>query len=103
VPDLATAALIVGATASGAWHSVLSASMAVVTPTPSPSPEFDESVVTPGPVGFIVVFGIAVITVLLILDMVRRVRRVRLRQELEAEELLARAAAGDASRNSPNP
>lgn len=84
--DLATAALLVGTKLSRATDVVLSAT------TPSPQPEFDETIVTPGPIGFLVIFGIAVITVLLILDMVRRIRRVRLRQELEAEALLARAA-----------
>ena len=29
-----------------------------VTPTPSPAPEFDETIVTPGPAGFIVIFAI---------------------------------------------
>lgn len=102
MPHLATAAALVGSVASTAGHSVLSALLTVATPTPTPPPEFDESLVTPGPVGFLVVFGIAAITVLLILDMVRRVRRVRLRQEIEAEAQLARAAADEASDSPPN-
>lgn len=89
--DLPTAALTFGTKLSLAAGAAMSAT----TPTPTPQPEFDESIVTPGPVGFLVIFGIAVITVLLILDMVRRIRRVRLRQELEAEALLARAAETD--------
>ena len=38
--------------------------------------------VSPGVVGFLVWFAIAVITVLLILDMTRRIRRTRYRGEL---------------------
>lgn len=52
------------------------------TPTPSPTPPLNDALVTPGPWGFAIVFGIAVITVLLILDMTRRIRRVRYRSEL---------------------
>lgn len=51
-------------------------------PTPSPSAGFDPNSVTPGPLGFLVVFAIAVLTVLLILDMTRRVRRARYRGEI---------------------
>jgi len=46
--------------------------------------------VTPGWVGFVITFLIAIVTVALILDMTRRVRRVRYRAEvremLDAEE-----------------
>lgn len=60
------------------------------TPTPTPSPGFDETAVTPGPLGFAIVFVIAVVTVLLILDMTRRIRRTRYRAEvrerLESEQ-----------------
>ncbi|MBX3098412.1 MAG: hypothetical protein KF761_02430 [Salinibacterium sp.] len=62
-------------------------------PTPTPAPgEFtgDVNAVTPGIVGFAVTFLIAAITVLLILDMVRRVRRVRYRAEVQ-EKLAAEA------------
>jgi hypothetical protein len=51
-------------------------------PTPSPTPSFNPDVVTPGVVGFITVFLITVVTVLLILDMTRRIRRARYRGEL---------------------
>lgn len=51
--------------------------------------DFDENSVTPGWVGFAITFGVAVITVLIVIDMVRRVRRVRyrgeIRERLEAE------------------
>jgi hypothetical protein len=51
------------------------------TPTPSPSPSFNPDVVTPGPAGFIAIFLLTLVTVLLIIDMVRRIRRVRYRSE----------------------
>jgi hypothetical protein len=66
--------------------------LAVATPTPSPLPNtsLDETLISPGWIGFIVIFAIAVATVLLIIDMTRRVRRVRYRSEvrdmLAAEE-----------------
>ncbi|CAN5252635.1 hypothetical protein BH09ACT3_BH09ACT3_13020 [soil metagenome] len=51
--------------------------------------DFDENSVTPGWVGFAITFGVAVLTVLIVIDMMRRVRRVRyrgeIRQQLEAE------------------
>ncbi len=56
--------------------------------TPSPKP-FDENTVTPGWVGFVITFAIGVITILLVVDMTRRLRRARyrgeIRQQLEAE------------------
>ena len=67
-------------------------------PTPAPG-EFtgDANSVTPGVVGFVVTFLIAAITVLLIIDMTRRVRRVRYRAEVQ-EKLAAEAAeAADGS------
>lgn len=67
--------------------------LAVVTPSPTPSPGFDPTTVTPGWVGFVITFGIALLTVLLIVDMTRRVRRVRYRSEVR-EKLAAEEAAG---------
>ncbi len=59
------------------------------TPTPSPTAPADD-LVSPGILGFIAIFAVAVITVLLIVDMTRRIRRVRYREEvrerLEAEQ-----------------
>lgn len=66
--------------------------------TPSPIPEFtgDPNSVTPGAIGFAVTFAVAIATVLLVIDMTRRVRRVRYRAEI-AEKLDAeQAAAGQA-------
>ncbi len=70
--------------------STLYAAVTVVTDDTVP---FDPNTVTPGIVGFLATFGVAVAVVLLIIDMVRRVRRVNLRQavkeKLDAEEKLA--------------
>jgi hypothetical protein len=55
------------------------------TPSPSPTSGPSEDQVTPGVVGFTVTFLIAVAAVLLILDMVRRIRRVRYRAEIAAK------------------
>ena len=61
--------------------------LATPDPTPSPMPAFegDPNLITPGVVGFGVTFFIAVATVLLIVDMNRRVRRVRYRAEAQAK------------------
>jgi hypothetical protein len=71
-----------------------------VTPSPSPSGfgvyTGDEDLVTPGVVGFIITFLIALATVFLVLDMTKRVRRTRYREEVRAT-LEAEAAAQDAA------
>ncbi|WP_243696172.1 hypothetical protein [Labedella phragmitis] len=74
------------------------AALAEVTPTPSPA-SYDTDQVTPGVVGFVVTFALAILVILLVLDMVRRVRRVNYRaqiaEELDAEEReLAESEAG---------
>lgn len=78
--------------------------------TPSPSPTLgsyngDENLVTPTWVGFAVTFGIALVTLLLILDMTRRVRRTRyraeIREKLEAEAEAEADAAGRGTDGSP--
>jgi hypothetical protein len=47
-----------------------------------PAIEVDPNLVTPGVIGFVFTFVIAGAVFLLILDMVRRVRRVRYREEI---------------------
>lgn len=68
------------------------------TPTPSTPPGFDPDSVTPGAIGFLITFLVAVVTVLLILDMTRRIRRTQYREEiankLDAEH---REDAGEAA------
>ena len=59
--------------------------LATASPTPPP---FDEDTVTPGWIGFVFIFALALVTVLLIIDMTRRIRRVRYRSEIR-EKLAA--------------
>ena len=62
--------------------------------------ELDPNLVTPGVIGFFATFFIAGMTVLLIFDLVRRIRRSRYREEvgllLDAEVAAAAAAATQA-------
>src|ERR1700710_2225215 len=65
--------------------------------TPTPDPTFNPDTVTPGIVGFLITLGIALAAVALIIDMVRRIRRVNLRQQAKEKvdaEVAAAAAAG---------
>ncbi|NYD79101.1 hypothetical protein SAMN05216555_101329 [Arthrobacter cupressi] len=63
------------------------------TPAPSPSPSLrpglSEDQVTPGTWGFILTAFIVVLTTFLIVDMVRRIRRVRYRAQAEEARLAA--------------
>ena len=65
-------------------------------PTPVPSYGGDPNLITPGVVGFLATFVIALVTVLLLVDMTRRMRRVRYRSEvrekLAAEQMEAELA-----------
>jgi len=68
-------------------HSLLIALATTPAPTPTPSlrPGLSEDQVTPGLLGFLLTAFIVVLTALLIVDMVRRIRRVRYRAQVEAE------------------
>lgn len=68
-------------------------SLWAATPTPSPTPSFDPNSVTPGVVGFVVTLALIVATIVLLVSMNRRVRRVTYRAEI-AERLDAEEAAG---------
>lgn len=62
--------------------------------------EGDPNTVTPGVAGFFAIFFVAVASILVIIDMTRRIRRVRyrgeVRERLEAERLAAeQAEAGE--------
>lgn len=85
-------------------HAVMTALRAA---TPSPSPDFDPNSVTPTWVGFAITFLVAVAAVLLVMDMVRRVRRVRyrgeIREQLEAEQLEAERADAASDGGEPTP
>lgn len=66
---------------------------------PAQEDEFDPNLVTPGVWGFVLTFLVMVVVTLLILDMVRRIRRVNyraeVRRQLEVERLEADLAASD--------
>ena len=66
----------------------------------TPSPEFDPNTVTPGPAGFVAIAVVAVGTVLLSIDMARRVRRNTYRAESQ-ERLQADIAAKSAADADP--
>jgi hypothetical protein len=74
-------------------------------PSPTPFPDYtgDPDLITPGVWGFVAIFAIGVVTVFLLIDMTRRIRRSRYREEvglkLEAEQAEADAAAEAAERN----
>jgi hypothetical protein len=84
--------------------SELLASLFGATPSPTPFPDYtgNPNLITPGVWGFIAILLVAVATILLILDMTRRIRRSRYREEvriqLEAEQEAADAAAAAAAR-----
>jgi len=62
---------------------VITALLLAATPSPSPkTPNAD--LITPGVWGFVITFMIGVVTILLIWDMMRRVRRTRYRAEVNA-------------------
>jgi hypothetical protein len=73
---------------------------ALLAASPSPSPSVDpaNTFYSPGTIGFIATFGMALGATLLIFDLVRRVRRVRYRAEIQ-EKLDAEAASSGAKRN----
>ena len=75
-------------------HAIAVILSAAPTPTPTPS-TVDPDIVTPGVVGFVVTAVIAIAVILLVWDMMRRIRRGRVRadiqEELDAEEQAARA------------
>ncbi|MET1015727.1 MAG: hypothetical protein ABWX76_02845 [Leifsonia flava] len=71
----------------------------VVTSTTAPTPP-DDDLITPGVVGFLVTFLVAVATVLLVIDMVRRVRRVNYRDQIREKLLIEQAEAQMAAEGS---
>ena len=62
--------------------------LVVLATSPSPSPSstatLSPSDVSPGLAGFVATFAVVAMTVLLILDMARRIRRIRYREEVRA-------------------
>ena len=80
-------------------HSLLIALATSPAPAPSPSlrPGLSQDQVTPGLLGFLLTAFIVVLTALLIVDMVRRIRRVRYRAQVEEERAAAEAALSGSS------
>ena len=75
-------------------HHLLIALATTPAPSPTPSlrPGLSEDQVSPGMWGFIMTAFFVLATTLLIVDMVRRIRRVRYRAQVEEERLAALAA-----------
>lgn len=88
---------------------IMSEFLRLAVPTPTPAPDFDPNSATPGVIGFIAIFLVAAVTLLLMLDMSRRVRRARyrgeIREKLEAERLALEAEriANGEDPNEPDP
>ena len=64
--------------------SELFATVAQASPSPTPFPDYtgDPTLITPGVWGFLIILGVALVTILLIIDMTRRIRRSRYREEV---------------------
>ncbi|MGZ8476347.1 MAG: hypothetical protein ACXWZG_05905 [Microbacterium sp.] len=77
-------------------HDALAALTHAITVTPTPEPTVDPVLVTPGPAGFVVIALISLAVVALVWDMMRRIRRGRVRadinDELDAEQQAAASA-----------
>lgn len=67
------------------------------TPSPSSTTAPEDTFYSPGTIGFLAVFGVTVGAIVLIFDMVRRVRRVRYRAEITAKLDAEQAAPKKAS------
>jgi hypothetical protein len=82
----------------------VSSGLHLATPSPTPFPDYtgNPNLITPGVWGFIAILAVAVATIFLLIDMTRRVRRSRYREEvrikLEEEQVAADAAAAAAAR-----
>jgi hypothetical protein len=68
----------------------------------TPPPEFDPTTVTPTPLGFLAIFLVAVATIALGFDMVRRIRRTTYRAQI-TQKLEAELAARDAPKDAGTP
>jgi hypothetical protein len=62
----------------------------------TPPPEFNPDTVTPGPWGFFAIFFVAAVTLLLGMDLARRIRRTNYRADMQ-ERLQAEVAERDAA------
>ena len=75
-------------------QTLISALLAA-SPSPSPSTDPANTFYSPGTIGFIATFGMALGATLLIFDLVRRVRRVRYRAEIQAKLDAEATGSGD--------
>jgi hypothetical protein len=78
------------------WTLAALVNGAAPTPSPVPTSNVPDNAVTPGVWGFVITAAIGVAVILLILDMIRRLRKVNYRAEVR-ERIAAEqaAAAGD--------
>ncbi|WP_400159299.1 hypothetical protein [Arthrobacter sp. BPSS-3] len=76
-------------------HSLFIALATAPAPSPTPSlrPGLDQDQVSPGLLGFVLTAFIVILSALLIVDMVRRIRRVRYRAQVEEERAAAEGGA----------
>jgi hypothetical protein len=74
------------------WLSALLAA----TPSPTPSVDPANTFYSPGTIGFVATFLVAAGAIVIIFDMVRRIRRVRYRSDIAAK-LEVEASAGNTS------
>jgi hypothetical protein len=90
---------MIGQSVLNAWVSLSGTLQAGGWDAATPAPKVpDADSVTPGVWGFVITFMVAAVTVLLIIDMTRRIRRTRYRAEI-AQKLDAEQAAADADRS----
>ena len=68
---------------------------AATTPSPTPTMTVDPNSVSPGPLGFVVMAILVAAVVILLIDMNRRVRRARYRDEIN--EQLDQEQRGDSA------
>lgn len=76
--------------------SALSVAALWVVPTPEAPRDLQATDVSPGLAGFIAIFAIVLVTVLLIIDMSRRIRRLRFRQRAAHQAWLLKKQAEEA-------
>lgn len=81
--------------------------MTIITLLITAKKPFDENTVTPGVVGFFITFAVAVLTVVLLVDMTRRIRRTRyrgeIREQLQREAAQGKAPQGEAAQGKREP
>lgn len=77
--------------------SVLATAISATARFADEEPDFDPNSVTPGVIGFVFTFIVMALTVVLVIDMVRRIRRTQYRQMVQEKLAAERAeAAGTA-------